>query len=233
MELQKIHDLLWIAEGEIVRFWGFAYPTRAVVARLAHGDLWVWSPVRLTFQLREQLAPLGRVRHLVSPNKLHYLYLRDWSAAYPQAQLWGPQSVIAKCADLRFRAALQDEAPAEWLRDIDQAWFRGSIAMDEIVFFHRPSRTAIVADLIQAFGDRFLCEHWRWWRTLGRFDGIAASKPGAPREWRLSFLDRAPARVARSKGLGWRPERIVIAHGEWARSEGEAFLALALAWLGP
>lgn len=33
--------------------------------------------------------------------------------------------------------------------DIDQAVFRGSIAMDEVVFFHRASRTAIFGDLIQ------------------------------------------------------------------------------------
>jgi hypothetical protein len=32
--------------------------------------------------------------------------------------------------------------------------------MDEVVFFHRPSGTAIVADLIQTFSDHFLREHW-------------------------------------------------------------------------
>ena len=106
--------------------------------------------------------------------------------------------------------------------------------MDEIVFFHRPSRTAIVADLIEAFDDDFLQRHWPWWsRPLARLDGIAAAHPGAPREWRLSFFDRAPARAAREKALGWGCERVVIAHGRWPRSEGREFLRQGLAWLGP
>ncbi len=234
MALEKIHDSLWLAEGEIVSFYGFPYPTRAVVARLSGGDLWVWSPVKLSPELQAEIDRLGSVRHLVSPNKIHHLYLRDWNAAYPQAQLWGPQSTIDKRADLRFREPLQDSAPAEWSADIDLAWFRGSIVMDEIVFFHRPSRTAIVADLIEAFSDSFLCDHWSWWRrALASIDGITAREPGAPREWRLSFLDRAPARAARDKALGWNCERVIMAHGEWRRSNGAAFLARAFDWLGP
>lgn len=105
--------------------------------------------------------------------------------------------------------------------------------MDEIVFFHRPSQTVMVADLIQAFGDRFLRDHWRWWqRPLAALDGISASRPGAPREWRLSFFDRGAARAARDKALRWRCERVIIAHGEWARSDGQSYLARALSWLG-
>ena len=104
--------------------------------------------------------------------------------------------------------------------------------MDEIVFFHRPSRTVIVADLIEAFSDRFLREHWRWWqRPLARIDGIVADKALAPLEWRLSFLNRAPARTARAKVLTWPCERVIIAHGDWPRSDGHAFLARSLGWL--
>jgi len=193
----------------------------------------VWSPVKLRPELRADLKTLGPVRHLVSPNKLHHLYLRDWQIAYPQAQLWGPLSTIRKRRDLKFREPLRDSVPPEWGSDIDQVWFRGSFAMDEIVFFHRPSRTVIVADLIEAFSDRFLREHWRWWqRPLARIDGIVADKALAPLEWRLSFLNRAPARTARAKVLTWPCERVIIAHGDWPRSDGHAFLARSLGWLG-
>ena len=36
--LEQVHDALWIAEGEIVSFFGFPYPTRSVIARLANGE---------------------------------------------------------------------------------------------------------------------------------------------------------------------------------------------------
>jgi hypothetical protein len=170
--LEQIHDALWVAEGQIVRFGGAPYPTRSAIVRLENGDLWIWSPVKLAAELRAEVDRLGPVGHLASPNKLHHLYLSEWKAAFPGAQLWGPRSTIKKRLDLPFREALRDDPPAEWRSDIDQAWFRGSFAMDEVVFLHRPSATAIVADLIQTFSDAFLREHWGWYRFLARLDGL-------------------------------------------------------------
>jgi hypothetical protein len=231
--LQQVHQSLWIAEGEIVRFYGAPYPTRSVIARLANGDLWVWSPVKLSAALSAEVDRLGPVRHLVSPNKLHHLYLPEWKAAYPQSLLWGPQSTIRKCRDLPFQQALEDSPPPEWGGDIDQAWFRGSFAMDEIVFCHRPSATAIVADLIQTFSDHFLRQHWGWWRFLARLDGLTEDQALPPFEWRLSFINRAPARRARDKMLGWNPARVIVAHGELPQThDGRAFLAKSFRWLG-
>ena len=232
--LERIDEALWLAEGETISFHGFAYPTRSVIVRLAKDRLWVWSPIRLSDELRGDIERLGQVAHLVSPNKLHHLYLAQWKSAYPAAKLWGPRSTVARCRELEFAGALGDASPPEWGGDIDQAWFRGSFAMDEVVFFHRPSQTAIVADLIQAFDPAFLARKWPWWaRPLARVDGISAAKPGAPREWRLSFFDRAPARSALAKALSWKSERVVIAHGAWARSDGQAFLKRAFAWVNP
>lgn len=230
--LEQVHDALWVAEGELVSFFGLPYPTRSVIARLENGDLWVWSPVKLTADLRAAVDHLGPVRHLVSPNKLHHLYLQEWKAAYPAAALWGPQSTIKKCADLSFREALKDNPPHEWLPDIDQAWFRGSFAMDEIVFLHRPSATAIVADLIQTFADSFLKKHWGRWRFLARLDGLTEDKACAPFEWRLSFINRAPARRARDKVLNWNCQGVIVAHGERPHANGKTFLAKSFRWLG-
>ncbi len=207
---------------------------RSVVVRLAGDRLWVWSPILLTDDLRREVDRLGQVAHLVSPNKLHHFYLAAWKSAFPTAKLWGPQLTVARFRSLDFAGVIADTPPAEWGPDFDQAWFRGSFMMDEIVFFHRPSRTAIVADLIQAFDDAFLRRQWSWWRRpMARLGGISAANPGAPSDWRLSFLDRTPARAARAKTLGWECERVVIAHGAWARSGGQDFLRRALAWLGP
>ncbi|HWE46726.1 MAG TPA: DUF4336 domain-containing protein [Caulobacteraceae bacterium] len=230
--LEAVHEALWIAEGETVSFFGAPYPTRTVIARLESGELWVWSPVRLTADLRAAVERLGPVRHLVSPNKLHHLYLAEWQAAFPEASLWGPRSTIRKRRDLRFREALTDTPPPQWSREIDQAWFRGSFAMDEIVFLHRPSGAVIVADLIQTFSDRYLREHWGAWRFLARIDGITKDDPGAPREWRASFVNRAPARRARDKVLGWDCRRVLVAHGQQPHGDARAFLAKSFRWLG-
>jgi hypothetical protein len=229
--LERTHDALWVAEGEIVSFFGAPYPTRSAIARLENGDLWVWSPVKLTSALRDEVGRLGPVRHLVSPNKLHHLYLSEWKAAFPDAQLWGPRSTHNKRPDLKFREALGDDPPHEWLPDIDQAWFRGSFAMDEIVFFHRPSSTAIVGDLIQTFSDSFLRRHWGWFGVLARLDGLTEGQASAPREWRLSFINRAPARRARDKVLGWDCRNLFVAHGEPPGAIGPTYLKRSFGWL--
>jgi hypothetical protein len=232
MRLEEIGSAIWLAEGGIVSCYGFPYPIRSVIVRLAAADLWVWSPVALTPDLRTEIDRLGKVAHLVSPNKLHHLYLRSWKEAYPGAMLWGPRSAIKKRKDLSFQAPLRDEPPVAWQGVIDQAWFRGSPFMDEVVFFHRPSATAILADLCQAFSPAFLREHWSWWqRLVAQAYGITEGKGYAPFEWRISFVNRQPARAAFSKVLSWAPKQVVMAHGTWQREDGLVFLRRAFRWL--
>jgi hypothetical protein len=36
--LERIDEALWLAEGETISFYGFAYPTRSVVVRLKGSD---------------------------------------------------------------------------------------------------------------------------------------------------------------------------------------------------
>jgi hypothetical protein len=66
-----------------------------------------------------------------------------------------------------------------------------------------------------------------------RLDGLVGPNGSTPREWRLSFVNRARARAALETALSWRPERLVIAHGEWAPADGAAALRHGLRWLRP
>ena len=232
MALEIVGESIWLAEGEIVSFYGFPYPTRSVVIRLSNGDLWIWSPITLTPDLKEDIDACGRVRHLVSPNKLHHLYLRDWKSAYPDAILWGPESTIRKRKDLGFTDALTDVPPPDWHDEIDQAWFRGSRAMDEIVFFHRRSGTAIIADLSENFTDEFLRTHWsRPAQVLARLWKITVGYGYAPLELRWTWFNRKPAREALKKLVSWEPGRVIMAHGEWQKENGKAYIEQAFAWL--
>lgn len=230
--LEEVDTDLWLAEGPVVDFHGFPYPTRSVIVRLPDRTLWVWSPVDLTPELKTEVDALGPVAHLISPNKIHHLYLSVWHQAYPEAKLWGPASTIRKRKDLPFQSALEDTPPADWQGVFEQAWFRGSFFMDEIAFVHRPSRTAIFADLSEHFSNRFLARHWKGWkRLIAKPWGIVEGKGYAPLEWRLSFTNRTPARAALEKIAATHPDRVIMAHGEWIRTGGEAFLRQAFAWL--
>ena len=96
--LEPLGSELWFADGGVVSFKGFAYPTRMVIVRLADGGLWLWSPVQRSAALEGEVRALGPVRHIVSPNKLHYLFLGEWQTAFPDASLWATPATIAETA---------------------------------------------------------------------------------------------------------------------------------------
>ena len=232
MALDPVDDGLWIAEGPLVDFHGFPYPTRTAVARLPAGGLWVWSPVRLSAELKRCVDRLGPVTHLVSPNKLHHLSLAEWHGAYPAAKLWATASTIEKRSDLTFEPPLRDEPPVEWQGTFSQAWFRGSPLVDEVAFVHKPSSTALLADLSENFSPAFLAANWKpWQRWVAHAAGIVEGQGKTPLDWRLSWLNHAPGRAAREKLLAADPERVIMAHGQWIRQGGRDFLARVLAWL--
>lgn len=227
----RVSDDLWLAEGPTVDFFGFPYSTRMVVARLPEG-LWIWSPIALTEDLRREVDALGAVAWLVSPNKIHHLFLGEWRDAYPNAKLCGLAQVVHKRSDLAFDLTLDDTPPPDWAAQIDQVVFRGSVAMEEIVFFHLPSRTVIFGDLIENFEQSFLDANWkRWQARLARFAGITAPDGKAPIDFRTSFVRRKVARVALAKVMSWAPERVIMAHGSWIERDGVAFLERSFAWL--
>jgi hypothetical protein len=220
---------LYLADGPDVSFAGFPYPTRMAVARLSTGEAWVWSPIALTPALAAAVEAVGPVRYIVSPNKLHHLFLAEWSHRWPEAQLYAPPGLARKKPALPFQAELVgDPQGIPWKADIDQVVFGGSLAMTEVVFFHRRSRTAIFGDLIQ----RFPQDKAKGWKGLVmRLGGLVGPHGSTPPDWRLTFLHRSQSRAARTTVLEWAPQRLVIAHGDCASSGAHDIIAAALSWM--
>ncbi|MEE4300075.1 MAG: DUF4336 domain-containing protein [Pseudomonadales bacterium] len=229
MHLQELAPELWIVAGETVPFLGLPFPTRMTVVRLRDGGLWVHSPVRGTPERFAAVDGLGEVRHLVAPNQIHHLFLAEWRERYPEATCHGTRALLDKRADIAFDAALTDDAVLPWDGEIDSLLFRGSAVMEEAVFFHRASRTLIVADLVENFAPQSLNG---WQRALADAAGILAPNGRTPIDWRLSFLfGRAEARACLAQLRAWRPERIVMAHGEVVEHDAGSFLDRSFRWL--
>ena len=226
--LEEFAPSLYVADGPTVPFLGFPYPTRMAVARLAEGGAWVWSPIALSPELERAVEAIGPVRHVVSPNKIHHLFLKEWAERWPHARVHAPPGLARRKPELRFDAELGDEPDPAWAAEIDQTIFRGSFAMEEVAFFHRPSRTAILCDLVQR-NDPAQMKGLKG--MLMRLDGLVGEHGSTPREWRASFLRRRPARAARARVLAWEPDQLVIAHGACAKEDATKILARALAWI--
>jgi hypothetical protein len=226
--LRAFGPSLFAVDGPMVSFFGFPYPTRMALARLANGSVWVWSPVALTDGLAAAVESLGPVRHIVSPNKLHHLFVAEWADRWPAAKVYASPGLARRRPDLRFDAELGDEPDPAWADDVDQVIFRGSLAMEEVVFFHRASRTALFCDLIQRHDER-AAKGWKGF--LMRLDGLVGEQGSTPREWRASFLRRGAARAARQEVLDWQAERLLVAHGACVSRAAGAVIERALAWI--
>jgi len=226
--LVPIAPEVWIADGETVDFYGFPYPTRMSIIRLANGHLFVHSPIGTDPDLLAQVDALGEVRYLISPNKIHHLFMGDWAEIYPKAELHASPGLPKKRKDLKFKSTLTDTAPKAWSNEIDQAVLKGSFFMKEVAFFHRGTSTMIVADMIE----RLDGHDWSWWgKILGRLDGLMGPKGGMPREWRASFINRKQARKDLARMIAWDPQRIVIAHGPCVEADGADYLKMSFRWL--
>ena len=226
--LEEFAPSLYTADGPPVPFFGIPYPTRMAVARLEDGSTWIWSPVALTPEIAQAVDAIGPVRHIVSPNKLHHLFLAQWAERYPDAKLYAPPGLAKKKPAISFDAELGDTAPADWTGDIEQVIFRGSVALEEVVFWHRPSGTAILGDLVQRHDP---ANFSLLKAMILRLVGVVGESGSTPREWKMTFLRRRLAREARAKVLNWKPERMLMAHGECVQEGAMPILARALAWL--
>ncbi|HEY1696987.1 MAG TPA: hypothetical protein VGG39_32735 [Polyangiaceae bacterium] len=226
--LEPVGENLWTIDGPTVRAYGFPFATRMAVVRLSNGGLWLWSPIRLDEPVRRAVTSLGEPRYAVEPNKLHHLALAEWVAAWPELRLHAPPGLARKRPDLRFDGELTDEAPAEWRDEIEQVRIEGNVFMTEVIFFHRPSRTCLVGDLVQRHEER---AESAWLRWLLRVGGVSGPNGGTPRDARWSFVHRRRAREAIAKVLAWAPERLVIAHGTCATGNATEVLRCAFGWL--
>ena len=223
--MRELGKDIWVADRH-QRFYGLEVGTRMTVIRLADGSLLLHSPVALDAALRRELDAIGRVRFAVAPNRVHHLYAGKVAEAYPESQLWIGPGLERKRPDLKFVGVLGDKAPAEWKGQLDQTFFRGRPYENEVVFFHRASRTLLLCDLAFNFGPRAAAPTrllMKLMRSYGRFG------PSKLDPWLIR--DRQAARQSLLRILGWDFDRVVVAHGDVLESGGHEALREGYAWL--
>ena len=223
--LRALSEDIWVADRP-QRFYGLEVGTRMTVIRLADGSLLLHSPVALDAALRRELDALGPVRFAVAPNRVHHLYAGKVVEAFPESRLWIGPGLERKRPDLVYVSVLGDEAPAEWKDQVDQTFFRGRPYENEVVFFHRASRTLILCDLAFNFGPGAAALTRLWMRLLRSYGHFGPSKLDP---WLIR--DRQAARQSLVRILGWDFDRVVVAHGDVLESGGHEALREGYSWL--
>lgn len=216
--------------------WIFRRPFRLVgvsigltmtVIRLANGELFVHSPVRLTDEIKKRLESLGRVRFVIAPSTLHHLFIRDYGPAFPEAKLYALPSLKAKRADIYFHGELSENAEPGWASEIDQIALGGlKEGNEELAFFHKASKTAIVTDLVF----NLTTPHSLWEKAFFILNGLG-NGPKCSRVFRTIVRNKAALRKSVDQILAWKPERLIVGHGLPVQVNAEKSLRDAFTWL--
>ena len=227
-KLEKIGSEIWVAEGPSITFLTMRITTRATVVRLSDGTIWLHSPVKYDKALATEISKLGAVRFLIAPNIYHHLFVGEWQRHFPEAELLAAPGLASKRSDLNFGRTLGHETASAWPDEIEQILFTGSRAFDEFIFFHRPSSTAILTDLIV----NIRAEHQTLLgRCVARIEGVTYPRGRTPLLYRLAMKDKMLAAAAISDLLAFAPDAAVISHGEWFRENATDELRQRFSWL--
>ncbi len=240
--LKPVADNIWLADGPAVSYFGLPFPTRMTIIRLENGGIWLHAPVAFRPQLLAQVQQLGPIQHLVTPNWLHYAYLQEWQLACPDALVWLPPAVqqralsrhLTQQADCELGFAPDSLAAAGWPAEvrfllISAGAHQQNSSHQETVFFHQPSKTLILACLIENF-ELDKCPLWS--RPLFWLAGNVDPDGKAPLDLRWRFRHhKGSLRSAVLQMLAWQPKRLILSHGRWYSGHVMAELLRAFRWV--
>jgi hypothetical protein len=135
---------------------------RGTLVKLTSGTLAVFSPVALTDEAKAKVSEMGgNVGYIVALDYEHHIFISEWAKTYPGAKIIGPEGLPEKRAKQTSDPKVaQDEFAVvftkagkrdikispEFDADFDYEYVDGHANL-EIVFFYRPDKVLIQADL--------------------------------------------------------------------------------------
>jgi hypothetical protein len=235
--LQKLAPDVWIANRPL-RFLGLSIGTRMTVVRLADGQLVVISPISLTPELIAELDRLGPIAYHIAPNRYHHLFSQSFQQQYPQAAFWGAIGLQEKRPNLAIEQIITAEA-GEIGSDLLYRQFSGinvpgsalsNLArpdpVNEVVFFHQPSRTLIITDIAFHFDRTSAWETQLVGKLIGGYEKLQPTL--LEKRW---LGDRNLVERSIRAVLAWDFDRVVMAHGSVIETGGKVMLKAGYEWL--
>ncbi|MDP2139642.1 MAG: DUF4336 domain-containing protein [Gammaproteobacteria bacterium] len=220
---ELVKGRIWFSQQPL-RFGPLHITTRMTVIRLSDGSLWVHSPVTPTPPLLASLSQIGQVRYVVAPNKGHHLFFLLFLHAYPEAHGFVAPGLASKRPDLDSFAVIPQQAP--WSDELPSWFIEGLPIINETIWFHRPTGTLLLTDLLFCFGTDNAGLTGFVAKVLGVSGRLAMS-----RTMKLATKDRQALRRSVEPILSLPVERVIVAHDQIIDSNPVEKLEGAFKWL--
>lgn len=218
--MENLAENLWQLQFPLTLL-GANMQRHVTVIRLSSGAVVIHSTGPFAPADVAAISALGRVGWVTDVMLRHETFAKQGREAFPAATFLGPAG-FSKAAGFPVEPLLP--APAEWGEELRVIRLDGLPSMEEHAFFHAPSRTLIVADLLFNRDP-----HESWWTRLlmslvaGRKDG-----PGVSRAVRAAVKDKAAFQRSLGTIRAWDFDRIIVGHGRVVPKGGKAQFVEAL-----
>jgi hypothetical protein len=202
------------------------------VIRFSSGDLVVLCPVQISDVIYNQLSNLGRIAYIIAPNLYHHLFVSDFKAAFPEAQLWVPPGLDAKRPDIVVDR-IMTESEGTLLDELEYLFFdgfklldlKGIVPANEFVFFHRATRSLILTDIAFHFDESFSLKTRFAAQLIGTYKLLRPSYLE-----KLATTDKQRVKQAVQTVLRWDFDRVIMAHGRVIETGGKQRFKEGFEW---
>lgn len=220
-ELREIAEGLAVVERPL-SFMGMELGARMCAFRFEDQSVLLHSPVRKEKTLADEVTAFGNVQWAVAPNAFHHLFVQEW--ATEGVELWGGEKVQEKRSDVTFKHTLGASEPT-WPAELEVHVLASIPFSGESVWFHAPSKTLVVTDLVFHLTRDFpaITRAMLW--MSGGYPKVKCT------HLERVMMDREKGREDLERILDWDFERLVMAHGEIVEKGGKEALAKAYRWL--
>ena len=224
--MRRLAENLWVLRYPLSLL-GTDPGRRVTIFRLERsGDLVMHSTGPFTAEDVVAIRALGTPAWLIEATNVHDTFAKEGRAAFPLARYFAPPG-FEKVSGIATESLASP--PAEWSGELEVLPLGGVPRVREHAFFHRPSRTLIVADVLFNVGS----EMSAWTRTVLRLVAGLKGGPGVSRIFRkLAIRDPEALRASLAKVLEWDFDRVIVAHGNVIETDGKRAMTQALRAVG-
>jgi hypothetical protein len=230
--LTKLNNNIWYVNQK-QSYHGMEVGTRMTIIKLSDNSVVLISPVEINEELATKIQKIGVVSIIIAPNLYHHLYLSGAAKRYQSATIFAARGLKNKYPDLQIRE-LGEFPPDSFTQNIQYTELSGyavqeifhPVVLNEIVFFHLPSKTLILTDGAYHIGrsSPFIS------RLVAKLSGLYYFLGPTAMEKRAS-KDRVSLRESVNRILNWPFEAVIMAHGEVIESGGKTKFQKGFEWL--
>jgi len=202
---------------------------RTTAVRLSNSSVWLLASTPLTDETRQKIDALGQVRYIAVADTEHTVFTKEYSKAYPEAKIFGPEGTAKKLElnILEFKADGYNpmENEDQVLRSEMKAEYFDGFVNKDIAFLHVPSKTLIEADLLFNLpaNEQYSKSNESPTGFMNRFFAFQPRSTFHQRFlYNVAGVNKASMARSANKVDQWDFERIIPCHGDVIETDGKA-----------